>query len=92
MPGVLGRAGAHRDGGGVNLRVLLNVRMALLDMSKSELAEKSGASYPHLCQVLKGQKDPSYRTMSRLAEALGFASAEDMLMWGTKVKSLLEDA
>ena len=66
--------------------------MALKGMSRRDLAEASGVSYPFLCQILKDQKSPSYKAMTELAVALGFASASDMLVWGSKVQQLLEDA
>jgi transcriptional regulator with XRE-family HTH domain len=49
---------------------LVEHRRHELGLSRRELAERSELSYPYISQIETGDRDPSLKTMHRLAEAL----------------------
>ncbi|MGI9591089.1 MAG: helix-turn-helix domain-containing protein [Myxococcota bacterium] len=49
-----------------------------LDMSRKELAQRSGLSYSYLAEIEGGAKTPSSKALAQLAEALGVAVHELM--------------
>ena len=49
-----------------------------LDMSRKELAQRSGLSYSYLAEIEGGAKTPSTKALAQLAEALGVAVHELM--------------
>ena len=55
---------------GLELGRMVQQRRHELALSRRDLAERSELSYPYLSQIETGDRDPSLRTMHRLAEAL----------------------
>lgn len=49
---------------------LVQMRRRELGLSRKELVEASGLSYPYIAQLETGQRTPSRRSVARLAEAL----------------------
>lgn len=49
-------------------------------LSRRELAEAAGISYPYLSEIEGGKKTPSSRTLGLLSRALGVAASEVMRM------------
>ena len=49
-----------------------------LDMSRKELAQRSGLSYSYLAEIEGGAKTPSTKALAQLAQALGVAVHELM--------------
>ena len=50
-------------------RVVRNRRHEL-ELSRKELAERSGVSYPYVSQIETGEREPSLRTLQKLSSAL----------------------
>ena len=50
------------------------------EMSRKELAERTGISYAYLTEIEGGKKVPSQRVMATIAEALGVRQHEFMLL------------
>ncbi len=50
------------------------------EMSRKELAERTGISYAYLTEIEGGKKVPSQRVMAAIAEALGVRQHEFMLL------------
>ena len=50
------------------------------EMSRKELAERTGISYPYLTEIEGGKKVPSQRVMATIAKALGVRQHEFMLL------------
>ncbi|MCW2672986.1 MAG: hypothetical protein JWP14_1575 [Frankiales bacterium] len=55
---------------GLELGRLVQQRRHELELSRRDLAARSELSYPYLSQIETGDRDPSLRTMHKLAEAL----------------------
>jgi transcriptional regulator with XRE-family HTH domain len=55
---------------GVELGRAVQQRRHELGWSRRDLAERSEVSYPYVSQIETGERDPSLRTMQRLAETL----------------------
>ncbi len=55
---------------GVELGRLVQQRRHELNLSRRDLAEQSDVSYPYVSQIETGERDPSLRTMHKLAEVL----------------------
>lgn len=55
---------------GDDLGRAVRVRRGELGLSRRELAERSETSYPYLSQIETGDREPSLRTLQRLASAL----------------------
>jgi transcriptional regulator with XRE-family HTH domain len=55
---------------GLELGRLVQQRRHELELSRRDLAERAEVSYPYLSQIETGDRDPSLRTMHKLAEAL----------------------
>ncbi len=55
----------------VELGRLLEQRRHELGLSRRDLADQSDVSYPYVSQIETGDRDPSLRTMRKLAEVLG---------------------
>ncbi len=55
---------------GVELGRLVEQRRHELGLSRRELAEQSEVSYPYVSQIETGDRDPSLRTMRKLADVL----------------------
>jgi transcriptional regulator with XRE-family HTH domain len=55
---------------GLELGRMVQQRRHELALSRRDLAERSELSYPYLSQIETGDRDPSLRTMHRLADAL----------------------
>ena len=55
---------------GVELGRLVQQRRHELGLSRKELADRSEMSYPYVSQIETGDRDPSLRTMRKLAEVL----------------------
>lgn len=51
-------------------RAIKTLRTAL-DIDRKTLAERAGISYPYLSQIENGQRDPSTKKLTKLAEELG---------------------
>ncbi len=47
--------------------------------SRTELANKARISYTALWKIEKGRVSPTYSTLEKIARALGFKAAEQML-------------
>lgn len=62
---------------GVELGRLVQQRRHELGLSRKELADRSEMSYPYVSQIETGDRDPSLRTMRKLAEVLE-VPVEDM--------------
>lgn len=45
-------------------------------LSRRELADRSGLSYPYLAQIEAGDRQPSTKALVRIAEALGLRASE----------------
>ena len=54
----------------VELGRLVEQRRLALGLSRRDLSDESGVSYPYVSQIETGDRDPSLRTMSKLAEVL----------------------
>lgn len=60
-------------------RNLPGLGRSLLDLrnergwSRKELAERSGLSYPYISQLENGDREPSFDTLTKLAETFGLA-------------------
>ena len=74
-----------------DLAKVITVRRALLDMSRQDLVQASGLSYPYVAELEKGAKDPSMASLGKLAAALRFPTVADMLQWGDVVRALMAD-
>lgn len=59
----------------------IQVRRTLLQLQRRDLAEAAELSYPYICELEKGSKEPSAKTLRQLAEALRFSSTTDFLTW-----------
>lgn len=63
----------------------LNLARTSRRMKREELALRSDLSYPYLCQIEQGIKEPSMKSLQRIAEALDvrpsrlFVMAEQVL-------------
>lgn len=55
---------------GAELGRLVAERRHELGLSRRDLADRSGVSYPYVSQIETGDRDPSLRTMRKLAEVL----------------------
>lgn len=55
---------------GIELGRLVEQRRHELGLSRRDLAEGSEVSYPYVSQIETGDRDPSLRTMRKLAEVL----------------------
>jgi transcriptional regulator with XRE-family HTH domain len=72
----------------VELGRLVQHRRHELGLSRRELADRSDLSYPYVSQIETGDRDPSLRTMHKLAETLelpveqlaGLVSTEDWVL------------
>lgn len=49
----------------------LRVRAAILNISQSELARRTGLTQPTISNLWNGKHEPSFSTASKLADALG---------------------
>lgn len=52
------------------------LRRISMGMSRKNLTEAVGVSYPHMSSIETGKKPPSLRLMNRLAEVLGMTVTE----------------
>ena len=64
----------------------IQVRRAILQMQRRELAEAAELSYPYICELEKGSKEPSAKSLRQLAAALRFASTSEFLNWVDQVE------
>jgi len=71
----LSRAAAARFGHAIQ------VRRAMLQMKRKELAERAELSYPYVSEIEKGTKEPSAKSLRQLAAALGFHSPAELMAW-----------
>lgn len=55
---------------GMELGRLVEQRRHELELSRRDLAERSDVSYPYLSQIESGDRDPSLKTLGKLADAL----------------------
>lgn len=55
---------------GVELGRLVQQRRHELGLSRRDLADRSELSYPYVSQIETGERDPSLKTMHKLAETL----------------------
>ena len=69
----------------------IKVRRTDLGMSRTELAERVGLSYPYLSEIENGKKRPSDRVLRALAQALDLRTHELVADAEARVESM-EDA
>lgn len=55
---------------GMELGRLVQQRRHELSLSRRDLADRSDVSYPYVSQIETGERDPSLKTLRRLAEVL----------------------
>ena len=55
----------------------IQVRRTVLQFQRRDLAEAAELSYPYSCELEKGSKEPSAKTLRQLAEALRFGSTTE---------------
>lgn len=67
----------------------LQVRRAMLQMKRKELAEKAELSYPYVSEIEKGSKEPSAKSLRQLATALGFTSPAELMAWVDTAESAM---
>lgn len=54
----------------------VSMRRGELEMARKDLAQRAGISYPYLCEIENGNKQPSNRKLGQLAEALNVNTAD----------------
>lgn len=69
---------------------LLRVIRVYLDLSRVELARRTGISAGTLANIELGYYHPRRNTMERIAAGFGFRDADDLLRWLEKLDRLLE--
>jgi len=74
MTGSDGRRRHERD----RLATTLRLRREGLGLSRRDVADRSGLSYPYVSQLENGDREPSLDALGRLAEALD-TTTEDLL-------------
>lgn len=55
---------------GMELGRLVQQRRHELNLSRKDLADRSDVSYPYVSQIETGERDPSLKTLRRLADVL----------------------
>lgn len=74
----------------MELQRVIIIRRTMLGMSRKELAEAAGISYPYLSGIEVGDKDPSMSTLRGLATALRFSSPGAMFQWAMALQAFEE--
>lgn len=72
-----------------DLARVITVRRALLNMSRQDLVQATGLSYPYVAELEKGSKAPGLATLGKLAAGLRFESVIAMLAWSDVVHGLM---
>jgi len=74
----------------MELQRIITIRRAMLGLSRKDVAEAAGISYPYLSGIETGDKDPSMATLKGLAEALRFPSLSAMFAWSEALQAFEE--
>lgn len=69
----------------INLGYAMTLRRVMLEMSRADVADTAGVSYPFYCEVENGKKCPSWESLTSLSSALRFDRLSEFLRFAEDV-------